>query len=132
MKKAAALFIPINEVNAFHQELHHLRAANQAASPTKQGEFPNVGATTGEEIAHYALAARWKKFGEIADGIEERGAAADPSGSQAYCEEERGKKGEENVEGDGLGNHAAARKDALERTPKASGKPSLDRHRWTL
>jgi hypothetical protein len=31
-----------------------------------------------------------------------------------------------------LGNHAATRKDALERTPKASGKPSLDRHRWTL
>src|SRR6266403_2288244 len=132
MKKAAALCVAINQVNALHQELHHLRAANQAARPTKQGEFPDVGATAAEEIAHNALAARGKKFGEVADGIEERGAAADPSGSQAYREEQRGKKGEENVKRDGLGNHAATRKDALERAPKASGKPSLDRHRWTL
>src|SRR5258708_39323844 len=103
MKKAAAFFIPINEVNAFHQELHHLRAANQAARPTKQGEFPDVGATAGEEIAHYALAARWKKFGEVADGIEEGGAAADPRGSQADREKQRGEKGEKNVESDGVG-----------------------------
>src|SRR5258708_36427021 len=102
MKKGAAVCVAINQVNAFHQELHHLRAANQAARPTKQGEFPHVGAAAAEEIAHDALAARGKKFGEIADGIEKRGTAADPGGSQADREEKRGKKGEKNVKRNGL------------------------------
>src|SRR6266481_6633394 len=109
MKKAAALFIPINEVNAFHQELHDLRTAEQAPRPTEQREFPKVRPTAAEKIGHDPLAARRKEFREIADGIEERGAAANPSGSQANREEQRGEKGEKNVKCDGLGNHAATR-----------------------
>jgi len=79
----------------FHQELSFTcEAANQAARPTKQGEFPRRRATAGEEIAHYALTARGRNSVKSRMASRSAVTAADPSGSRPTAEEQRGKKGE--------------------------------------
>src|SRR5271154_1168317 len=104
-------------MDAVHEQLHGLRAAEQRAGPADDEKFPSVRATAGQKLSDDILAAGGKKVGEVADGVEERGAVADPTGGETDGDEQGWKKGEEHVEGDGLRDHAASRKDTPQYPP---------------
>jgi len=66
------------------------------------------------------------------EGVEECGAVAEPTGGKTHGEEQGGKKGEENVERNGLGNHAALRIDPRENAIDGFDQVCPSFHVWTL
>ena len=119
MPEAETFFVVIDAMDAVHEKLHDLRAADEGAEPAEEGEGPERGAAAGEEVGNDALAAGRKETGEVADGVEEGGFAADPGRGEADGEEKRGEEGEEEVEGDGLAEDGAATEGEREHMPNA-------------
>ena len=116
MDEANTLFISVNKMNAFHEQFHNLSANKECAGPAQKRKLPNVGIAASEEIANDALASRRQEADEVFYGIQRGDFGAKPTRGKTNREQQSRKKCEKYVERNGLGNHAAAWKDAAERS----------------
>jgi len=96
--------------------------------PNQAGRISRRRATAGEEIAHYALTAGGRKFGEIADGIEERVRLPIQVEARPTARSSVGKKARKTLNAMAWEIMPQRGKTRLN-VPKGDGKPSLDRHR---
>ena len=109
-----ALLVFIDEMDAFHEQFHHLGPAQKGAGPTENGVFHYIGTSACKEISDNALAAGWQKADEILDRIQCSGFRAEPARGKANGKQQGWEKSQEYVESNRLGNHSAARKDPTE------------------
>src|SRR2546430_15503090 len=131
MEESGFLRIVINNVNAFHDELHDLRASENGSRPAQERPFPGLGTALDQEFGNNLTAAGRQVLGEIGDEVEQIGVAAQAAGSNRDSQQERGKEGQEKIEGDGLRDHSATRKDARENSQNVLRKAGRRNHGLT-
>src|SRR5262249_1672193 len=131
-KKTRILRIVVDDVNALHQHSHHLSAGQESSGPADERDLPSFRAALDEELADDLLASWGKKLGEVGDQIEKAGLATDATGGQCHGDQQRWEKGEKQVEGSGLREHGAARKNPSKGAPDSPCEGCGRRHRSAL
>lgn len=114
VEEAGLLSVIVDEVDAFHDELHDLRAGEESANPTDEDPAPGLRTALNEKFGNELAAAGREILGEVGDEVEHVGVTAPSAGGDSDREEQRREKCEEKIVGDGLGQHATTRENTRE------------------
>ena len=94
--------VVIDDVNAFHDELHHLAAGDHRAEPSDQYPLPSLRAALDQKFGNELATARRQVFGEIGDEVEHVGLTAPAAGGNGNREQQCWEKREKKIERDSL------------------------------